>query len=330
MNAIEASNLSKSYRTRVKPAGLAASLQALIRPVWRDIPAVRDISFTVPQGEILAFIGPNGAGKSTTIKMMTGILRPSAGTISVLGLNPQTERSRLAYHVGSVFGQKSQLWFHLPPTDSFALLGRIYDVEPQALRQRIRDLTDRFELGDLLDVPVRKLSLGQRIRCEVAASLLHEPEILFLDEPTIGLDVVVKQNIRELILQLNREKGTTVFLTSHDAGDVELLCRRAIVIDHGQLVLDQPVKKLKYDYLNRKVVAVRFTEPHRLEPMPGVTLEKTGGLGSSLTVDTRIRPIGEVLAWLVQTGAVADITVEDPPMEQIIAAIFASQGGDPT
>ena len=325
MNMIEAYGLSKTYRTRVRGEGLAASARAMFRPVYREVLAVQSIDLVVQPGEIVAFIGPNGAGKSTTIKMMTGILHPNSGSIRVLDLDPVRERSRLSYHIGTVFGQKSQLWFHLPPTDSFTLLGRIYDVEPGVLKKRIAVLAERFELGALLDVPVRKMSLGQRIRCEVAASLLHEPEILFLDEPTIGLDVVVKQAIRELIRELNQEKGTTIFLTSHDAGDVEHVCRRAIVIDHGRIVLDQPVKKLKYDYLNRKIIAVRFTEEHDLKPLPGVEVLKTGGLGSRLTVDTRIRPIGEVMSWLVGSGGVADITVEDPPMEAIIAAIFSSQ-----
>lgn len=328
MNAIETVDLSKTYRTRVKKEGLSASLRALVHPLYRDVQAVRSVSLSVQQGEILAFIGPNGAGKSTTIKMLTGILQPSGGSIAVLGLNPLKDRSRLSYRIGTVFGQKSQLWFHLPPTDSFALLGRIYDVDPASLRLRIADLTERFELGSLLDVPVRKMSLGQRIRCEVAASLLHEPDILFLDEPTIGLDVVVKQSIRELIVQLNQQKGTTVFLTSHDAGDVEQICRRAVVINDGQVVLDQPVKTLKYDYLNRKIIAVRFSEPRDLQPMPGVVLEKSEGYGSRIAVDTRICPIGQVMGWLAEQGGVADITVENPPMEEIIAAIYSRRRGD--
>ena len=170
----------------------------MVKPIYKEVQAVSDINFSVDQGEILAFIGPNGAGKSTTIKMLTGILHPTKGDVSVLGLNPMQERQKLSYRIGTVFGQKSQLWFHLPPIDSFILLGAIYDVDTDTLNKRIADLTELFELGDLLQTPVRKLSLGQRIRCEVEASLLHAPDILFLDEPTIGLDVVVKQSIREL------------------------------------------------------------------------------------------------------------------------------------
>lgn len=326
MYAIEAKGLNKLYRARIKEEGLGASFHALVKPTYKEIQAVDGISFSVEQGEILAFIGPNGAGKSTTIKMLTGILHPSSGEISVLGLDPVKQRRKLSYRIGTVFGQKSQLWFHLPPTDSFALLGAIYDVDKDTLRKRITELTEAFELGDLLKTPVRKLSLGQRIRCEVAASLIHAPDILFLDEPTIGLDVVVKQRIRELILRMNREQGATIFLTSHDTGDVEQVCKRAIVIDHGQIILDQPVKKLRYDYLNRKIIAVRFDVEQHLEAPKGVILEKSGKMGARLSVDTRVCSIDEVMRWLIAQGGVADITVEDPPMEEIIATIFTKAG----
>ncbi|HOB19671.1 MAG TPA: ATP-binding cassette domain-containing protein [Candidatus Atribacteria bacterium] len=326
MAAIEVEGLCKLYRTRIKEEGLKASFRALTRPVYKEVKAVDNISFTVEQGEILAFIGPNGAGKSTTIKMLTGILHPSSGRLSVLGMDPATQRRRLSYRIGTVFGQKSQLWFHLPPMDSFVLLGAIYDIEKAVLKKRIDELAERFEIGDLLKTPVRKLSLGQRIRCEVAASLLHSPDILFLDEPTIGLDVVAKHRIRELILQMNREQGTTIFLTSHDTGDMEQLCRRAIVIDHGRIILDEPVKKLKYDYMNRKIIAVRFTGEYKLKEIDGITLEKSGRLGARLSVDTRVCSIDEAMRWLIAQGGVADITVEDPPMEDIIASIFEGGG----
>ncbi len=327
MYVIEAKNLNKIYRARIKEEGIGGSFRALLKPTYKEVHAVHDISFSVKQGEILAFIGPNGAGKSTTIKMLTGILHPTSGEISVLGLNPVAERQKLSYRIGTVFGQKSQLWFHLPPTDSFALLGAIYDIDKAILNKRVKEITELFELGDLLKTPVRKLSLGQRIRCEVAASLLHAPDILFLDEPTIGLDVVVKQSIRELILRMNREQGTTIFLTSHDTGDVEQVCRRAIIIDQGRIILDQPVKKLKYDYLNRKIIAVRFDMPRHLDVPEGVKLEKEGKTAARLSVDTRIRPIDDVMRWLIAQGGVADITVSDPPMEEIISAIFKSSGG---
>ena len=327
MEAIRVEGLNKTFRTKVKAEGLRQSARALLRPTWRDIAAVRDICFTVEPGEVLAFIGPNGAGKSTTIKMLTGILHPTSGSIDVLGYNPQRDRAKLSYHIGTVFGQKSQLWFHLPPMDSFRLLASIYDLKPAQYQDRLDMLIQRFELGSFLDQPVRKLSLGQRVRCEVAASLLHRPKVIFLDEPTIGLDVVVKQSIRQLITELNREEGVTIFLTSHDAGDIEQLCRRAMVIDHGTVVLDQPVKRLKYDYLNRKVIAVRYSDAMSLPAIEGVQVAKAAGNAARLVVDTRTTNIGEVLQAVSAAGAVADITISDPPMEEIIGEIFRREGG---
>jgi len=248
MTAINTKNLTKIYRTKVKSEGLGASFRALIKPERKEVQAVKNIDLSVDKGEIVAFIGPNGAGKSTFIKMLCGILHPTSGEISVLGMSPAAQRRKLAMRIGTVFGQKSQLWLHLPAVDSFTLLAAIYEIEDSERRRRVAELSELFELGDFLKTPVRKLSLGQRVRCEVAASLLHDPELLFLDEPTIGLDVVVKQAIRELIQRRNKERGTTVFLTSHDPSDIEQLCRRAVVIDHGRLVLDTPVESLRNEY----------------------------------------------------------------------------------
>jgi len=333
MYAIETDNLRKVYRVKTRDSGLKAAVRALVRPEYQNVEAVTGITFSVEPGERLAFIGPNGAGKSTTIKMLTGILHPTSGSMSVLGLDPMRERRKLSYRIGTVFGQKSQLWFHLPPSDSFELLGAIYDIDKQTLKKRVDDLAERFELGDLMKIPVRKMSLGQRMRCEVAASLLHEPDVLFLDEPTIGLDVLVKQQIRERVLEMNREKGVTVFLTSHDAGDIEKLCKRTIVIDHGKIVLDQPVKELKHRYFKRKIVAVRFAADTFVSTdmcLPeGVEIEKRTPEAARIGVDTAKIPIDEVMRWLVGQGVVTDITVEDPPMEQVIASIF-SEGANAT
>ena len=248
MHAIKTEDLKKTYRTKVKAEGLRAGFRALLKPEWTEVHAVKGVSLNVERGDIVAFIGPNGAGKSTFIKMLCGILYPSEGYISVLGMSPVKERRKLAMRIGTVFGQKSQLWLHLPALDSFTLLSAIYEIDDVEKRRRIEELTELFELGEFLTTPVRKLSLGQRIRCEVAASLLHDPEMLFLDEPTIGLDVIVKQALRELILRYNEERGTTVFLTSHDPTDIEKLCRRAIVIDHGDVVLDTTVEALQTNY----------------------------------------------------------------------------------
>lgn len=202
MAVIQIQQLTKTFVTREKQAGLRGSIRSLFRPVHRETLAVKSITFDVEEGERLAFIGPNGAGKSTTIKMLVGILYPTSGQAQVLGKIPWRERQKLAYEIGAVFGQKSQLWYHLPPADSFELLARIYDLDKSAYQQRLNCLIELFEIGDYLRVPVRKLSLGERMRCEIAASLLHHPRILFLDEPTIGLDVVAKERIRQFILHV--------------------------------------------------------------------------------------------------------------------------------
>jgi len=326
MSIIKVNNLCKTFKVKTKEPGLGGSVKSIFAPSYREIQAVKDISFQVEKGEILAFIGPNGAGKSTTIKMMTGILYPSSGEIEVLGMNPAKERKNLSYKIGTVFGQKSQLWFHLPPLDSFNLLGNIYEMDSAKLKKRIEMLKEVFEIGDLMDVPVRKLSLGQRIRCEIAASILHQPDIIFLDEPTIGLDVVVKQKIRELILQLNKEEKTTIFLTSHDAGDIEQLCKRAIIINHGEVVLNEKIKSLKYDYLNKKVIHIKYNEMVNTDHC-NLDVIKNKGNAIKVQVDTSKEDIEEVLTKLIKCGKVNDITISEPPLEEIISLIYTEQKG---
>lgn len=247
MNVIEAENLSKTFRIRQKEKGMGGSIRAVFRPRTEEIRAVDRVSFSVEEGEILAFIGPNGAGKSTTIKMLTGILYPDGGHVEVLGIDPVKKRRHLAYQIGTVFGQKEQLWTHLTCYDNLRFFGAIYDIPDREAEKRIGEIAELFELGAFVNTPVRNLSLGQRIRCEIAASLIHRPRVLFLDEPTIGLDPVVKENIRTLIRRMNTELHTTIFLTSHDTGDIEKLCRRIIIINSGKVVLDDSMEHLKYN-----------------------------------------------------------------------------------
>ncbi len=321
--------LVKTFERRIRRPGLSGILSSYLRPQYECIEAVSGLRFELDAGASLALIGPNGAGKSTTIKILTGILHPTAGTVSVLGLVPWRRRTTLAMNVATVFGQRSQLWFHLPAGETFELLSRIYEIPRDEYRARRAALVERFDLGPLLGTSVRKLSLGQRMRCEIVASLLHRPRVLFLDEPTIGLDVVAKQQIRELVRELNREEGVTVLLTSHDAGDIEQLCKRVIVINHGRSVFDDRVSALRRRYLRRKIVRLRFKRsvepPARLE---GVRVLRATEYGLKLEIDTDVRPIADVVGHL---GALplADVTIEDPPTEEIIAAIYEDRGERP-
>ncbi|MBN1412165.1 MAG: ATP-binding cassette domain-containing protein [Spirochaetales bacterium] len=320
-NILTVCRLVKTFKTKVKTRGNSGFIKSLFKPRYTHVKAVDDISFTVKKGEILAFLGPNGAGKSTTIKMITGILYPDEGTINILGMNPFRQRKKLAYKIGTVFGQKSQLSFHLPAHDSLLLLGSIYDLSTGQTKERIKWLSETFELSEFLYQPVRKLSLGQRIQCEIAASLLHEPEILFLDEPTIGLDVVVKQRIRDLIHRINREKGVTIFLTSHDTSDVEKICNRGIIINHGRIVVDDTIKNLKYSYMNRKIIDLKLSEPLRFS-MDGVSILKQKGYAAKLALDANQVSIENVMQALLKTNSIEDIMITNPPMEEIIASIY--------
>lgn len=326
MASIRVEQLGKSFRLKKKEEGFMASVKALLKPEYVDKSAVEGITFSVDQGETLAFLGPNGAGKSTTIKMLTGILHPTTGQAEVLGCCPWKERTKLSYRIGSVFGQKSQLWYHLPPIDTFELMSRIYELRRSEYIRRRDDLIERFELGPYLHTAVRKLSLGERMRCEIAASLMHRPQVLFLDEPTIGLDVVVKQRIRELILELKREEGTTVFLTSHDAGDIERLCDRAIVINHGRIVFDDRVEVMKQQFLTQKTVRlVLGEEPNSLE-IVGVKVLERSGVRISLSVDIGQTTIEAALSQIMSEHRIIDVTVEDPPMEDIITRMYGNFG----
>lgn len=325
---IEVADLQKTFRTRRKAPGVTGSLKALFRPDIVETQAVRGISLQVERGESLAFIGPNGAGKSTTIKMLAGILHPTSGEARVLGFVPWKDRSRLCFRIGSVFGQKSQLWYHLPPLDTFNLLAKIYELDHGKYLARRAQLVELFELEELLHTPVRKLSLGQRMRCEIAASLLHKPEVIFLDEPTIGLDVVAKQTIRDLIKRSNREEGTTIFLTSHDAGDIEQVCKRVVIINHGQVIFDDHVSTLKREFLRSKVIDLKLDTPFRGLDLPGVTVVKARGYGVKLELDTEVQPIDLVVGRILQEYRVLDMTISDPAMESIISLIYRQREGE--
>ncbi len=320
--AIRVQGLTKTFQRRERGTGPGGRLQAFLRPRTVALTAVEAVSFAIEPGELVAFIGPNGAGKSTTIKMLTGILHPTAGQAEVLGLVPWRQRTQLAHRIASVFGQRSQLSYHLPPRDSFTLLAAVYEVDEHDYRRRLAELVELFDLARLIETPVRRLSLGERMRCEIAASLLHRPAVLFLDEPTIGLDVVAKQTMRDLVRRLNQEEGTTVVLTSHDAGDVEHVCRRAIVINHGSIVFDDEVAVLRRDYLATKFVTLVLAERAAAPEIAGVRCTENDGVRLTLEVDTSVQRLDQLVAGLLASLQVADLTIADPPMEQVIAEMY--------
>jgi ABC-2 type transport system ATP-binding protein len=317
-------DLRKTYRRIKRRRGPLAALTGLFSPNYRAQDAVAGISFAVSEGERIAIIGPNGAGKSTTLKMLCGVLEPSSGTATVLGLTPWRQRRRLAYGIGVVFGQRSQLWADLPARDAFLLLRRIYDLDADIFRRRLGELTERFGLADLLDQPVRQLSLGQRMRCEITASLLHGPKLLFLDEPTIGLDITAKAAIRDFIREQSREGRQTVLLTSHDTRDIELVCERVIVINEGRIVVDQPVAELRRRFLGRKVVTIQSAAPSVAVDLPGVSRRPSEAHTTILVVDSARTRIEQVIAAALAQGGIDDVAIEDPPMEEVIHEIYAA------
>jgi ABC-2 type transport system ATP-binding protein len=296
------------------------------RRIASEVVAVDGINLKVPEGQAVAFIGPNGAGKSTTIKMLTGILHPSSGDVCVAGYIPWRDRSKLAYRIGTVFGQRSQLWYHLPSIETFELLSRIYSLNRAEFLKTRDMLIDRFALGEFLHIPVRKLSLGQRMRAEVAASLLHRPQILFLDEPTIGLDVIARQELRDLIRDWNKEQGVTVLLTSHDAGDIEHVAARVVVIHHGRVVVDDDVATVRRRYLGRKILRVQFHGAPPDIPLRGMKLVERSAYEMKIEIDTAVTPAQLAVARVMEAGGIADLAIEDPPLEEVIGRIYNEAG----
>jgi ABC-2 type transport system ATP-binding protein len=311
-------NLVKQFRyARRKPG-----LNGLFNRDIRTIEAVGGISLEITERERVAIIGPNGAGKSTTLKMLSGILEPTRGAASVLGFTPWKQRRALAYRIGVVFGQRSQLWAELPARDSFALLRRIYDVDRAAFARREEELVARFGIAELMDQPVQRLSLGQRMRCEIVASLLHAPALLFLDEPTIGLDITAKAAIRDFIREHARAEGQTVLLTSHDTRDIELVCDRVIVINEGRIVVDQPTDQLRRRFLGHRLVTLRSGAPLADVCLPGVVRRASEPHVAIYEVDTQVTRVDTVVEAALAQGGIEDITIEDPPMEEVVRAIY--------
>ena len=314
--------LAKTYRVAERAAGLAGAVRGLVRRRWREVHALVDVSFSLEAGELLAFIGPNGAGKSTTVKILSGILRPTSGRVEVGGLVPYKDRVRHVARIGVVFGQRSQLWWDLPVLDGFDLLADIYRVAPAHYRRRRDELVAMLRLEPLLDQPVRQLSLGQRMRAEFAAALLHDPAILFLDEPTIGLDAPSKLAVREFVRRLNREQGVTVLLTTHDMHDVEALAERVVVIGQGRLLADGPLERLRAGVLAERRLHIDFAGPAPQLEIGGVMVRARTERSLELAFDPAHIPTPKLIAIITAKHAVDDIHVDEPAIEEVITRFY--------
>jgi ABC-2 type transport system ATP-binding protein len=311
VNVIETSGLRKEFDVRVR--------KGLLRREKRIVPAVDGVDLAVERGEVLGYLGPNGAGKSTTLKMLTGVLTPTSGMVRVCGLTPVPQRIKLARRIGVVFGQRSQLWWDLPLRDSFDLLRYIYRVGPAEHHARLKRCRDLLDLDSFLDIPVRQLSLGQRMRGELTAALLHGPEILFLDEPTIGLDVVSKQAVRGFLAELGARGDTTIVLTTHDLADIERLCERIVVIDHGRVVHDGTIQALHLRYGSRRRVIADFDQPWMgMVDLPGVDMESNSG-GRAVFLADQVAPL---LALLTKEPGLRDLSIAEPEIEEVIAKLY--------
>lgn len=320
--AISVKALSKTYHVPVREAGLKAALKSLVKRENREVPAVTPIDFEIHEGEVVGFLGPNGAGKTTTIKMLSGLLHPSGGAVDVLGYEPAKRAPEYLKQMTLVMGQRNQLLWDIPVIDSFERNRAIYDIAPSRYQKTLGQLSEMLELGDLLSKPSRNLSLGERMKCEVAVALLHEPRVLFLDEPTIGLDVTMQRRLRAFLKQYNEETGATILLTSHYMADVEALCERVIVIHHGSVLFDGQLTDLIDKFTAYKTITVK-TELAGEDLSRFGTVVRQQDTSTSLRIDRQDAP--EITGRLLQELAVLDLKVEDPPIEEVIDQVFSEQ-----
>lgn len=323
MSIIKVSKLNKTYKYNVKDEN-KGFLYNLFNSKEKEVKAVNDISFEVKEGETIAFIGPNGAGKSTTIKMLTGILYPTSGTIKVCDLTPIKDRDKLAYKIGTVFGQRSQLLPNLPLTDSLEMFGAMYDMEKEDTKNRIKELSNLFDLEEFIKQPVRKLSLGQRMRAEIAASLMHRPKIIFLDEPTIGLDVVSKKKLRDLFIKINKEEKVTIFLTSHDTEDIQSICNRCVIINHGKIIIDTTTKELMSSYIKNKNIVITPESIFKEYPKLPSGIEYIKTTKDQIIVKVNTEKIGtqKALQELTKIFNIDDVDIQNESLEDIIRGIY--------
>lgn len=323
-NIIEVSHLCRTFKVPKRDkTGVLSSVKSLFHREYVMVNAVSEVSFSVKKGEIRGLIGPNGAGKSTTIKILSGILYPSSGEVSVMGYKPWLERKEYVKHIGVLFGQRSQLEWDLPPIDSFYLRKKLYDIPDEVYKRNIDYFRDLLDLGGIITKPVRQLSLGERMKCEFVCAVLHEPPLVFLDEPTIGLDVVSKETVRNFISSINRDKGTTFILTTHDLSDIENLCENITVINNGTIVFDDGIAKLKEYLPVRRIVKVQFDEPVDFEavaPFHPISFDR---VKAEFEVDMQNGDVKTAVCDILQSLPVADVSIEGANIEEVIRHIYA-------
>jgi ABC-2 type transport system ATP-binding protein len=322
--AVEVQHLSKTYRVHERPPGLAAAARSIFRRTYRDVHAVSDLSFTVEPGERVGFLGPNGAGKTTTLKILAGLLHPTSGAVSVAGFTPQRREAAFLSSITLVMGQKQQLLWDLPPAETFALNQAIYGVPPAEAQRSLAELTELLGIAEVAKKPTRQLSLGERMKCELAAALLHRPRVLFLDEPTIGLDVSMQLAVREFVRRYNEQTGATVLLTSHYMDDVASLCPRVVVIDEGRLRYDGDLPKLVRGVRPHKRIALRLAAP-----VERAALARLGEVvehdAARAVIQVEQDALRAAVGHLLAEEGVADLTVEDPPLEEVMRELFRKE-----
>ena len=321
MLAIEMKSIGKQYEQNIVEPGIAGAVKWYLNRKIKVIRALKGFSMSVKEGEMMGVIGPNGAGKSTVIKIMTGILRADSGSVRVLGRDPFEQRQDLAKDIGVVFGQRTQLWWDLPPRDTFDLLHAIYNIPEETFIKNLEMFTEILDLGPLLGKPVRKLSLGERMRCEIAAALLHDPKLVFLDEPTIGLDLIAKENVRDFLIKMNKERGTTVVLTTHDMGDIEELCKRVAIVDVGKKVYDGELERIRKLFGREREVSVEFHSPPSSQELRklGMNIVKKEGDRYTFSVNGNV---SSAVKRLVNKFNLHDIEIEEPEIEEIIKKVY--------
>ena len=322
MSLIKAENLSKTFKIYSQGEGIRGYLKSFVKRDYEEVHAVEGLDLDIDESEMIGYIGSNGAGKSTTVKMLTGILEPSSGTIEVDGRDPHRHRKKNAMNIGVVFGQKTQLWWDLPVKESFRLLKEIYEVEDEAYDERIEEFNEVLQLDEFWDQPVRKLSLGQKMRCELAAAFLHHPKIVYLDEPTIGLDVAVKERIRDFIRKMNQKKDITVMLTTHDIGDIEDLCERIVVLDKGKKIYDGSLDKLVNRFSSRRLVMQINRPEHFKLDADGVKEIKNTEEGLEVVFDREVISASDLMRIILEDYDVQDFQIREPDIEEVVKKVY--------